>query len=84
MAIVRAPFLVDFGQNIEWPYQCRVCSGYTMPLLCIKYTRTEMLEHIARRGPAIQIWPNPTFKEHADLVREYDSLVNTTTHSFIK
>lgn len=54
MAIVTAPYLFDFGRQVDWGYFCLGCENETKEdsrHFRIKYTSEEFLGHIARHGP---------------------------------
>ncbi|KAJ6443690.1 3-ketosteroid-delta-1-dehydrogenase [Purpureocillium lavendulum] len=57
MAIVTAPYLFDFGRQADWGYFCLGCKDEKEEAtrhFRIKYTRKEVLEHIARYGPVTE------------------------------
>ncbi|RKU42299.1 hypothetical protein DL546_002314 [Coniochaeta pulveracea] len=54
MAIITAPYLFDFGLQADWGYFCLGCKDEKeeeTKHFRIKYTRQEVLEHIAKYGP---------------------------------
>ncbi|KAI5460314.1 hypothetical protein BGZ63DRAFT_386994 [Mariannaea sp. PMI_226] len=53
MTIITAPRLFDFGLQVDWGYFCAGCRYETKKTwyFRIKYTREEMLEHVAKHGP---------------------------------
>ena len=54
MAIITVPYLFDAGRQADWGYFCLGCSEEKEEAtrhFRIKYTREEMLGHIARYGP---------------------------------
>lgn len=54
MAIITAPYLFDSGRQADWGYFCLGCGEEKEEEtrhFRIKYTREEVLEHIAKHGP---------------------------------
>lgn len=54
MAIITAPYLSDFGRRADWGYFCLGCKEEKEEQtrhFRMKYTREDVLEHIARHGP---------------------------------
>ena len=54
MAIITAPYLFDAGRRADWGYFCLGCKNVKGPSTNhyrVKYTREEMLEHLAKYGP---------------------------------
>jgi len=61
MSIITAPHLLDAGRQVDWGFFCHGCgeekeeetSHYR-----IKYTREDIVEHVARLGAVVK---NPKF-----------------------
>ncbi|KAF2871874.1 hypothetical protein BDV95DRAFT_492500 [Massariosphaeria phaeospora] len=65
MTIITAPYLFDYGRQANWGYFCIGCKDEkeeNTRHYRIKYTREEVLEHVARYGPV---------KEMPDIPRRF-------------
>jgi hypothetical protein len=54
MTIITAPHLFAYGRQVDWGYfclGCRVQKEEESRHFRIKYTKDEVLEHIAKYGP---------------------------------